>query len=124
MNNEVTLAQLAEEMVQLRRQVEQVNQRLDMIYGAVTRLAEAGREGPPPEADRPGPLPASSGGNGKARPASATSMPLSADMMMNPGGMLESLRQYAVRAGLEISPQSVDRLKTNLPGEEAQDDSK
>ena len=40
MSDEVTLAQLAAEMAQLRRQMEMVNQRLDMIYGAVTRLAE------------------------------------------------------------------------------------
>jgi hypothetical protein len=91
MNKEVTLTQLATEMTQLRQQLEQVNQRLDMIYGAVTRLTETKPETAAPK----------------------TSVPsLSAEMMMTPASMFESLRQHAVKAGLDIPADAVDQLQS------------
>ncbi len=113
MSDEVTLAQLATEMTQLRRQLEMITQRLDMIYGAVTRLAEAQN----PSASTP-----VQGGQTQAAPA--TSMPLTPQMMMDPGSMLDSLRQYAVNMGLDVSPETVERLKSHPPRDEAKDEPK
>lgn len=113
MSDEVTLAQLAAEMAQLRQQIEIVNQRLDMIYGAVTRLAEAQNS------------PASTPVQGEqAQAAPATSMPLTPEMMLSPSSMLDSLRQYAVSMGLDVSPETVERLKSFPPADEAKDDPK
>jgi hypothetical protein len=104
MSDEVTLAQLAAEMAQLRRQMETVNQRLDMIYGAVTRLAEAQNSltSTPVQREQP-----------QAAPAPSPGMSLTPQMMMDPGAMLDSLRQYAVSMGLDVSPETVDRLKSH-----------
>jgi hypothetical protein len=113
MSDEITLTQLAAEMAHLRQQLESVNQRLDMIYGAVTRLAEAQNasantpvQGQPP----------------KAAPAPPSGMQLTPEMMLAPGSMLDSLRQYAVSMGLDISPETVERLKSHSPGDEAKDE--
>jgi hypothetical protein len=105
MAEEITLTQLAAEIAQLRRQIETMNQRLDMIYGAVTRLADqmTPTETPPPrptKTPQPGPE-------------------LSATAMMDPGGMLDALHQYAVKAGLDISQETVERLKRGERTEEA-----
>lgn len=100
MTDQNTLANLAAEVKQLRQQVEQANQRLDSIYGAITRLAE-----------KTGPASA-------AKPSPAPTAPLSASMMMDPGSMLLSLRQHAQNAGLTISPETVDRLQAGLPERE------
>ena len=123
MNDEVTLAQLAVEMAQLRQQVEIMSQRLDMIYGAVTRLAETKQNiqspivsnfaNPPGGKTSEQPIPSS---------ASTTSMPLTAAMMMDPSNMLDSLRQYAINAGLDISSETVNRLKSNLSADETEDE--
>jgi hypothetical protein len=113
MSDQVTLTQLAADMAHLRRQIEIVNQRLDMIYGAVTRLAEAQHSSPPPAAATAAP----------EQPSSVTTMPLSAEMMMDPSGMLDSLRQYALNAGLNISSETVDRLKSKPPAGETEDGS-
>ena len=113
------LAQLAAEVAQLRRQVEESNRRLDMIYGAINRLAEAKPSQPAstlaqshplfeearPAAVKPGPQP-------------AASLPLSAQMLMGPDTMLDSLHQYALKAGLTLSLDGVERLKAELPGAE------
>lgn len=113
MSDEITLTQLAAEMAQLRRQLEIVNQRLDMIYGAVTRLAEVQNasantpvQGQPP----------------KAASAPPSGMQLTPEMMLAPGSMLDSLRQYAVSMGLDISPETVERLKSHSPGDEVKDE--
>jgi hypothetical protein len=104
MSDEVTLAQLAAEMAQLRRQMETVNQRLDMIYGAVTRLAEAQNSLTSTPVQR---------GQTQTAPAPGPGMSLTPQMMMDPGAMLDSLRQYAVNMGLDVSPETVDRLKSH-----------
>ncbi len=104
MNDEVTLAQLGAEMAQLRQQMEIISQRLDMIYGAVTRLAET--------QNSPISTPVQ-GSQTKATPAPATGTPLTAAMMLNPSAMLDSLRQYAVNAGLDVPLETVDRLKSH-----------
>ena len=143
MNNEVTLTQLTTEMTQLRQQLDLVHQRLDMIYGAVTRLAEAKPVVPSPAANNFTTPQASSGdpdvehrprrlaqegskfGEETALPPSSTTgMPLSARMMMDPSGMLDSLRQYALNAGLSVSSETVDRLKSDLPAGETENGSK
>lgn len=104
MSDDVTLAQLAAEMVQLRRQLEIMNQRLDMIYGAVTRLAETQ------------PAPASKPAQAKqTQAAAANEMSFAPEMMMDPGAMLDSLRQFAVSMGLDVSQETVDRLKSQSP---------
>lgn len=125
MSTEVTLTQLATDIAQLRQQIETINQRLDMIYGAVTRLAESKYPGghrqngqSPAAGNLAREQPTSS-------PSSSTSAPLSARMMMEPGSMLDSLRQYALDLGLEIPTETVedpgseaykvDHLKSNLP---------
>jgi hypothetical protein len=116
MSDQITLAQLAAEMAQLRQQIEQVNQRLDMIYGAVTRLAETRPGTPIPSAEpvpRRQPAPA---------PSPASAAPLSAEMMMDPGSMLVSLHQYALNAGLNLSSETVDRLKAELQTGEKKDE--
>jgi hypothetical protein len=124
MSDDVTLAQLAADIAQLRQQIAIVNQRLDMIYGAVTRLADAKPAGPSPAAgNAANPQPRQTEVKQQAAPSSVTDRPLSASMMMEPGGMLEALRQYAVDAGLNISFETVDRLKSNLPAEETNDES-
>jgi hypothetical protein len=91
-------------MAQLRRQLEIVNQRLDMIYGAVTRLAEAqpSPTSTPPAAEQ-------------TQTAAASEMPFAPEMMMDPGAMLDSLRQFAVSMGLDVSQETVDRLKSQPP---------
>ena len=123
MNDEVTLAQLATEMAQLRQQMEIMSQRLDMIYGAVTRLAETKQNVQSPIADNFANPP---GGKTSEQPgppsSSTTSMPLTAAMMMDPSSMLDSLRQYALNAGLDISAETVERLKSNLPADETKDE--
>ena len=113
MTNERTLAQLTAEVAQLRQQVEESNRRLDMIYGAVTRLAEVQNasantpvQGQPP----------------RAASAPPSGMQLTPEMMLAPGSMLDSLRQYAVSMGLDISPETVERLKSHSPGDEAKDE--
>ena len=103
MTNEVTLTQLAAEVSQLRQQIEQVNQRLDMIYGAVTRLTETGQPNTGHVVKKAPPSPANS---------------FSATMTMDPGNMLHSLRQHAQNLGLTISSESVGRLQAELPTEE------
>lgn len=102
MNDPITLSHLADQMAQLQQQVEQMNQRLDMIYGAVTRLAEAKAQ--PPAA---GPLepPASSPPAG---------MSFSAQAMLNPGNMLASLHQHALKAGLTIPNTAMERLQEGV----------
>ena len=129
MNNEVTLAQLAAEMGQLRQQIEMLSQRLDMIYGAVTRLADAKQmETPlnPPSASSGHGSAAGGrqGAEGVAQSASTANMPLTANMMMDPGNMLDSLRQYAVSLGMDVSGETVDRLKSDLPTGKSQDEAK
>jgi hypothetical protein len=100
MTNEITLTQLTAAVEQLRQQVAQANQRLDMIYGAVTRSSESAR----PETNHAA----------KATSPSPTN-PFSATMMMNPGDMLHSLRQHAQDLGLTISSEAVERLQAELP---------
>ncbi len=100
MTEEVTLAQLATEMAQLRQQMEAMNQRLDMIYGAVTRLADQtppAKTAPPQATSKPEP---------KSNPT------LSPETMLNPDSMLDSLRQHAVNMGLDVSVETVERLKS------------
>jgi hypothetical protein len=101
MTEEITLAQLAREIAELRRQVETVNQRLDMIYGAVTRLAE----------------------QGAPRPTTPARPELSVAAMMDPGSMLDALHQFAVQAGLDVSKETVERLKYNPAAGEAEEPS-
>lgn len=103
MTEEITLAQLAREIAELRQQVETVNQRLDMIYGAVTRLADQGAPSPP-TSPRPAP----------DRPAGPE---LSAASMMDPGGMLDALHEFAIQSGLDVSKETVERMKTNTGSE-------
>ncbi len=154
MSTDVTLTQLAADIAQLRQQIEITNQRLDMIYGAVTRLAESNSARPagppsiPPSGGEAGPPSVPPGGGEEggvghrqniqlsaagtpegtgnvareqptSSPSSSTGAPLSARMMMDPGSMLDSLRQYALDVGLEIPTETVDHLKSNLP--EAED---
>jgi hypothetical protein len=38
--------------------------------------------------------------------------------------MLDSLRQYAVSLGMNVSAETVDRLKSDLPTGKSQDESK
>jgi hypothetical protein len=125
MSNEVTLTQLAAEMAHLRQQIEIVNQRLDMIYGAITRLADAKQSDPSPTVNdmatpKAGPL--------REQPsspsASTPGMPLSASMMMDPGSILESLHQYALKLGMDVPTETVDRLKSDLPTGATPDESK
>lgn len=122
MSDEITLAQLAAQMAHVRQQMEQMNQRLDMIYGAVTRLAEAQSSPASKSPSEGAPTQA------KEAPSSTTATPLTAAMMMDPGAMLDSLRQYAVNAGLDISPETVDLLKSQQQagqsGTESKDDQK
>ena len=99
MSKEVTLAQLAVEMAQLRQQLDGVNQRLDMIYGAVTRLADQSNSA---TSSSPPPKPTSS------KPGSN----LPPEVMMSPDSMLDALRQHAVNMGLDVSQETVDRLKS------------
>lgn len=113
MSDEVTLAKLAAEMAHLRRQIEIISQRLDMIYGAVTRLAEA--QNPPTSTPVQG---------GQAQAAPATNMPLTPEMMLSPSSMLDSLRQYAVSMGLDVSSETVERLKSFPTEDETKDDPK
>ena len=99
MSEEVTLAQLAAEVAHLRRQLDSVNQRLDMIYGAVTRLADQ----------------SSSAAPSSSPPRKTSSKPgpnLSPETMLSPDSMLEALRQHAVNMGLDVSQETVDRLKS------------
>jgi hypothetical protein len=112
MSNEVTLAQLAAELAQLRQQIDSLNQRLDMIYGAVTRLADSQKPaGTPPPAEKT-----------TAASTPAGGMSLSPEAMMDPGSMLDSLRQYAVNMGLDVSQDTVERLKSHPPADEETDD--
>ena len=122
MSDDVTLAHLAAEMAQLQQQIELVKQRLDMIYGAVTRLADTKQNVQSPRVDN-----LAKGDKGGEQPpspaASTTSMPLSASMMMDPGTMLVSLHQYAVNLGMDIPVETVDRLKSDVPTEEPPNES-
>lgn len=118
MNSE--LVQLAAEVAQLRQQVEESNRRLDMIYGAINRLAEAKPGQSASSLAQPQSL------FEEARPAAvkpgsqaAAGLPLSAQMLMGPDTMLDSLHQYALKAGLTLSLDGVERLKAELPGVEA-----
>ena len=97
MPEEVTLTQLAAEITQLRQQVEIIQQRLDMIYGAVTRLAD---QTPPSKTSSP-----------QRTVGSPADFELSAATMMSPDTMLDALYQYAVKSGLDISKETVDHLK-------------
>jgi len=108
MANEITLTQLAAEITQLRQQIEQANQRLDMIYGAVTRLTETGQSETNSAAKKTSPFSTST---------------FSAATMMDPGSMLHSLRQHAQGLGLTVSPESVERLQAELPPEDAKNES-
>jgi hypothetical protein len=129
MNNEVTLTQLAAEIGQLRQQIVMLSQRLDMIYGAVTRLADTKRTEVPLNPPTPFNPPSEGGGREggdrkrEAPSSSATNMPLTASMMMDPGNMLDSLRQYAVSLGMDVSGETVERLKSDLPTGKSQDES-
>lgn len=111
MNDKMTLSQLAAAMAQLQEQLEQMNQRLDMIYGAITRLAQP----QPPAAD---PVKRSTS------PSLAAEIPFSAHTLLNPGSMLASLHQHAVKAGLTIPTDSIERLQAELPVGEVHDDSR
>lgn len=108
MNDNTPLTQLLAEMAQLQQQIEQMNQRLDMIYGAVTRLAEV-------KATTPSPV------DPWAKEAStsqrAAGMSFSAQALLDPGSMLASLHQHAVKSGLKIPTESVERLQEGLPVE-------
>ncbi len=107
MNDNVTLTQLTAEMTQLQQQIEQVNQRLDMIYGAVTRLAEAkAAQSPVDHLGREQSAPP---------PPAAAGMSFSAQALLDPGSMLASLHQHALKAGLTIPTESVERLQEELP---------
>lgn len=108
MNDTVTLTHLAAEMAQLRQEIEQMNQRLDMIYGAVTRLAESKAQPQPFAAASP---------KRSAALSSAADMPFSAQALLDPGSMLASLHQHAVKAGLTIPIEAVERLQEELPDE-------
>lgn len=99
MSEKVTLTQLAAEMSHLRQQLATINQRLDMIYGAVTRLANQNAPAQPPSPP-----------HSASTPQSSPELPVSA--MMDPDSMLDSLHQYAVKLGLDVSKESVERLKT------------
>ena len=123
MTEEITLAKLADEIAQLRQQVEAANRRLDMIYGAVTsrnpvsietgflesQLAPANTTSTPPAT------------GAQAKPLS------SAPGMMNPGGeplrsIVDALHQHAVASGLDVSKETLARLKHESPGESAADE--
>jgi hypothetical protein len=122
MSDEVTLGQLAAEIGQLRQQIETLSQRLDMIYGAVARLADARQSTPAPASttpkeDKPAEQPVS------ASP-SVTGAPLSANMMMDPGSMLNALHQYALKLGMDIPPETVDFLKSDRATGETPDEPK
>lgn len=132
---DVTLAQLAAAIAGLQQQVLEVNRRLDMVYGAVNRLAETtgdsrpaasglsqnfGVSGqgewpfaPTPEMwDAPAAGPAPRPENSRVGTPAAS---LNMAKLMDPGSMLNSLRQYAVDAGLDVSADMVGRLKSGLP---------
>jgi hypothetical protein len=122
MSNELTLAQLAAEVAQLRQQVEESNRRLDMIYGAINRLAEVKTSQPSSNFATPQPLSqAAQQEETKPDPQSApvADLPLSARMLMGPDTMLDSLHQYGLKAGLTLSLDGVERLKSELQGAEA-----
>jgi hypothetical protein len=108
MSQEVTLSQLAAEIGQLRQQIELLSQRLDMIYGAVTRLADTKQSTQPQQQAAP----------------SVTDTPLPASTMMDPGSMLHSLHQYALKLGMDIPPETVDFLRSDQPTGETPDESK
>lgn len=108
MNDTVTLTHLAAEMAQLRQEIEQMNQRLDMIYGAVTRLTESKAQPQPFAAASP---------KRSAALSSAAEMPFSAQALLDPGSMLASLHQHAVKAGLTIPIEAVERLQEEFPVE-------
>lgn len=103
---EVSLAQLAASIAQLQQQIREVNRRLDMVYGAVNRLAELNQDGRPMTEPKTRP---------EQSQAGTPSASLNMAQMMDPGSMLDSLRQYAVDSGLEVSADMVDRLKSGLP---------
>lgn len=108
MTEDITLAQLATEIAHLRQQVELINRRLDMIYGAVTRLAD---QAPSTQTAPAQPTPAAR--SGPTFPASA---------MMDPSSMFEALHQYATQAGLDIPKETVERLKKDASTEAAEDE--
>lgn len=97
MKTQETQTQLAADVAEIRQQLEQINQRLDQIYSVVARLA-------PPE---------------PAAPDRSSTPTLTAAMMMSPASMLESLRQHAANAGLDISTETAERLQSKLSASEA-----
>lgn len=105
---EITLKHLAAEIAQLRQQLELFNRRLDMIYGAVTRLAD--QSGPGQAAPAPS----------SPRAQSGSGFPAAA--LMDPGSMLDALHQYATDSGLDISIETVERLKKDASTEATRDE--
>jgi hypothetical protein len=103
MNDQVNLAYLAAQIEQLQQQMEQVNRRLDMIYGAINRMAEGQQSRALPASTQE---PAFAQENSQRPLADDSGTPLSARMMMDPGSMLASLYQYAQNIGLNVSPES------------------
>lgn len=103
MNDQVNLAYLAAQIEQLQQHMEQVNRRLDMIYGAINRIAEGRQSQPSPASTQE---PALAQETGQGQPADESGLPLSARMVMDPGSMLASLYQYAQNIGLDVSPES------------------
>jgi hypothetical protein len=108
--------QLAVEMAQLQQQLEQMNQRLDMIYEAVNRLAEAKAARLPVD-----PL---AGERSVPPPPPAAGMSFSAQALLDPGSMLTSLHQHALKAGLAVTGASMERLQADLPGGAAKNDNR
>ncbi len=98
MTDNITLAQLATELAQLRQQIDEINQRLDMIYGAVTRLADQ-KTAPKKTSAQPA----------ATNPKQGSGVSMMA--MMEPGHMLDALYEQAVKAGLDISYETLERLK-------------
>ena len=98
MTENVTLNQLATELAQLRQQVDEINQRLDMIYGAVTRLA-----------DQKASSKTTSSQPAATSPEKGSGVSMMA--MMEPGRMLDALYEQAIKAGLDISHETLERLK-------------
>lgn len=115
MTNEPSLTQLAAELAHLRRQIETVNQRLDMIYGAVTRLADRLESPSLRQAQgtsaMPTPPPGPVDRFAAFQPDAKLDPFMSPTAMMSPDSMLDALHQFAVKSGLDVSQETVDRLK-------------
>lgn len=108
MTEDVTLTQLAAEVIQLRQQLETMSQQLDMIYGAVARLADQISSAKP--------------SSPQATPNPQPNPTLSPTAMMDPGNMLDALRQHATQLGLDISTETVEHLKTQTQTGSATDE--